>query len=95
MYVQCRDNSRADLQREEKLEEWEEQEELKEEEEQEEKEELEEKKEEQEEEELQEEEEEAAVGGSWPHTHTSLAKYREGGGTESCMRRRSVQYPRK
>ena len=33
-------------------------------------------------EEKEEEEEEAAVGGRAAHTHTSLAKYREGGGTE-------------
>ena len=38
--------------------------------------------EEKEEEKEEEEEEEAAVGGRAAHTHTSLAKYREGGGTE-------------
>ena len=39
-------------------------------------------KEEEKEEGEEKEEEEAAVGGRAAHTHTSLAKYREGGGTE-------------
>ena len=42
----------------------------------------EEEKEEEKEEGEEKEEEEAAVGGRAAHTHTSLAKYREGGGTE-------------